>query len=194
MKAGSAPLWLLCIATSSTSFAQSNEEMNAANNPLQPALGLNLQNYYIDSYYGAGDADSNSALLRAAVPHKLFGRPQLLRATLPIVTSPDLPPLEQKTDVGDLNLFDILLTKRGQFELGLGPQLTAPTAGRDETGTGKWQAGLAALVVSPRQWDSWADSSPGNTRSSATATSSSSRSGRSRTMATACPNFRYTPG
>jgi hypothetical protein len=156
MKAGSAPVWLLCVATgivvSSTALAQSNEEMNAANNPLQPALGFNLQNIYIDSYYGLGDADSNSGLLRGVLPHKLFGKPQLLRATLPIVTTPDLPPLGQKTDLGDLNLFDILLTKRGHLELGLGPQLTAPTAGRDETGTGKWQAGLAALVVNPKPW------------------------------------------
>jgi hypothetical protein len=151
MQAGSAPLWLLCIASSAT-FAQSDEEMNAANNPLQPALGLNLQNIYVDSYYGLDDADSNSALVRGILPHKLFGVPQLLRATLPIVTTTDLPPLGQKTDVGDLNLFDILLTRRGQVELGLGPQLTAPTAGRDETGTGKWQAGLAALAVSPKHW------------------------------------------
>jgi hypothetical protein len=156
MKAGSTPLWSVCvvslIATSSPARAQSGEDMNAANNPLQPSLGLNLQNIYGDRYYGLADADSNSALLRGVIPHKLFGKPQLLRATLPIVTTPDMPPSGQKTDLGDLNLFDILLTKSGQLELGLGPQLTAPTAGRDETGSGKWQAGLAALIVSPKHW------------------------------------------
>jgi hypothetical protein len=115
-------------------------------------VSLNLHNLYIDSYYGLQDVDSNSGLLRGATPHKLFGKPMLLRATLPIVTTPDLPPLGAKTDVGDLNLFDLVLMRAGKLELGLGPQLTLPTAGRDETGTGKWQAGLALLAMSPRHW------------------------------------------
>jgi len=36
--------------------------------------------------------------------------------------------------------------------LGIGPQITAPTAEHDELGTGKWQAGLAAVAIdaSPR--------------------------------------------
>lgn len=155
MNAGSAAWWTVCVVTftaNPTGFAQSSQEMNAANNPLQPSLGANLQNLFVDSYYDLGDADSNSALLRGVLPHKLFGRPQLLRATLPIVTTPDLPPTGARTDVGDLNVFDIVLTKRGQLELGLGPQLTLPSAGSDETGTGKWQAGLALLAISPRQW------------------------------------------
>lgn len=155
MKAGAAPLWSVCVVALTASIealAQSNEEMNAANNPLQPSLGVNLQNIYIDSYYGLDDADSNSALLRGVVPHKLFGKPQLLRATLPIVTTPDLSPTGQKTDVGDLNVFDIVLTKAGGWELGLGPQLTLPTAARDETGTGKWQGGVAVLAVKPQPW------------------------------------------
>lgn len=156
MQAGSAPVWLVCvvmlIAASSAALAQSNEEMNAANNPLHPSLSVNFQNLYVDRYYGLDDVDGNNGLLRGSTPHKLFGKPLLLRATLPIVTTPDLPPVGAKTDVGDLNLFDIVLTKAGKFELGLGPQLTLPTAGRDETGTGKWQAGLAFLAMSPRHW------------------------------------------
>jgi hypothetical protein len=48
MKAGSAPLWLVGIVTliagSSAVFAQTDEEMNAANNPLQPSLSINLHN------------------------------------------------------------------------------------------------------------------------------------------------------
>src|SRR5687768_15765411 len=120
MKAGSAPLWLVCIVTliagSSAALAQTDDEMNAANNPLQPTLGINLHNLYVDSYYGLRDVDSNSGLLRGPLPHKLFGTPQLLRATLPIVTTPDQPPAGEQTDVGDLNLFDLLLMKAGKFE------------------------------------------------------------------------------
>ena len=120
--------------------------MNAANNPLQPTLGVNLQNQYTDQLYDL-DGDANAVLLRGSLPHKLFGKPQLLRATLPVVTT-----TQNQTDVGDFNLFDVLLFKTGEVEIGVGPQLTAPTASRDETGTGKWQAGVALVTIAPQKW------------------------------------------
>ncbi|HKE43435.1 MAG TPA: hypothetical protein VKB41_02740 [Steroidobacteraceae bacterium] len=149
---GLALIAVAALANATAACAQSNEEMNKANNPLTPTLAVNFQDQYIDSYYGLDGADSNALLLRGATPHKLFGKPQLLRATLPIVTTPDLPPSGDHTDIGDLNLFDVFLLQRGHLELGFGPQLTIPTAGRDETGTGKWQAGLAALAMAPLSW------------------------------------------
>lgn len=133
-------------------FAQSSDQMNAANNPLQPSLALNLQDDYTGSYYNADGADANAFLLRGAMPHKLFGMPQLLRATLPVATTPNIQPNGRVTNVGDLNVFDVALFKAGPFEMGVGPQLTAPTAGDDQTGTGKWQAGLAVLAISPQTW------------------------------------------
>jgi hypothetical protein len=132
--------------------AQSSADVNAANNPLQPTLGANMQNYYVSSLYGIEDASSNSLLLRGTMPHKLFGRPQLLRLTIPVATSPDLPPDGRQTGLGDLNIFDTFLFKAGKLEVGIGPQLTIPTATHDETGTGKWQAGLAVPVVAPQTW------------------------------------------
>jgi hypothetical protein len=132
--------------------AQTNEEMNKANNPLTPTVAVNFQDSYVDKYYGLGDADSNALLLRGALPHKLFGRPQIMRATLPIVTTPDVPPSGSDTDIGDLNIFDVFIAKYANIELGIGPQLTIPTAGRDETGTGKWQGGVAALLMAPQPW------------------------------------------
>lgn len=137
---------------STQGFAQTADEMNSANNPLTPTIAVNLQNAYVDSYYGLADADSNALLLRGALPHKAFGLPQITRVTLPIVTTPDLPPSGSHTDLGDLNVFDVFIFKRGQVEFGIGPQLTIPTAGRDETGTGKWQAGLATMFMMPAQW------------------------------------------
>ncbi|RDI97830.1 hypothetical protein DVT68_15875 [Dyella solisilvae] len=126
--------------------------MNAANNPLQPSLGLNLQDAYTGSYYNLDDADANAFLLRGAIPHKLFGLPQLMRTTLPLVTTPNLAPDGRTTRMGDFNVFDVALFKAGPFEMGIGPQLTAPTAGDSRTGTGKWQAGLAALAIAPKAW------------------------------------------
>lgn len=76
-----------------------------------------------------------------------------MRATLPIVTTPDSELTGGRhTGVGDLNLFDLFLFKEGAVELGIGPQLTIPTASRDETGTGKWQAGLAGVLIAPQPW------------------------------------------
>lgn len=74
-----------------------------------------------------------------------------MRATLPISTRPD-PHHGYSTGIGDLNLFDIFLLKTEGVQLGIGPQITAPTAEHDELGTGKWQAGLAAVAIdaSPR--------------------------------------------
>lgn len=127
--------------------------MNAANNPLAPTIGANLQNQYVGRSYGMGDEDSNAALLRGVLPHKLFGQPQILRATLPLVTTPHLAPDgDRYNGVGDLNLFDVFLFKAGGVELGFGPQLTIPTASRDQTGTGKWQAGFAGVVMAPQTW------------------------------------------
>ena len=132
--------------------AQSAADMNASNNPLTPSIGANLQDSYIGRYYGLGDKDSNAALLRGTLPHKLFGLPQILRATLPVVTTPDVAPNGRQTGLGDLNLFDLFLFKEGGVELGIGPQLTIPTASKDTMGSGKWQAGLAGVVMAPQKW------------------------------------------
>src|SRR5262245_42227244 len=143
---------LAALLLSRFACAQSADEMNSANNPLTPTVALNFNDAYVDQYYGLGDADSNALLVRGALPHKAFGLPQITRLTLPFVTSPDLPPDGSHTDLGDLNVFDVFIFKKGGVELGIGPQLTTPTAGRDETGTGKWQAGVAALAMMPAQW------------------------------------------
>ncbi len=62
------------------------------------------------------------------MPHKLFGLPQILRATMPIVTSPDP---RSTTGLGDINMFNLFLFKSGPVELGVGPQLTIDSATDD---------------------------------------------------------------
>ncbi|MFZ4284993.1 hypothetical protein [Variovorax sp. HJSM1_2] len=117
----------------------SGDDMNAANNPLTPTIGANLQDQYVGRSYGLGDADSNALLFRGTLPHKLFGMPQILRATMPMVTTADTPLAGGRyTGAGDLNLFDVFHFKAGGVEVGVGPQLTIPSASRDQTGTGKW--------------------------------------------------------
>ncbi|KAA0980118.1 hypothetical protein [Pseudomonas sp. ANT_H12B] len=50
------------------------------------------------------------------------------------------------------NLQDYYTPKLFDSNAHIGPQITAPTADQDELGTGKWQAGLAAIAIdsSPR--------------------------------------------
>ncbi|MEC5398034.1 hypothetical protein [Uliginosibacterium sp. H1] len=130
----------------------SSADMNNSNNPLHPAAGLNFQDQYVGSYHDLDDKDSNAFLLRGILPHRLFGAPQIMRATMPVVTSLDLPPDGRTTGTGDLNIFDIILFKAGNVQVGIGPQITMPTASDDTLGTGKWQAGLAGAVIAPQSW------------------------------------------
>jgi len=124
------------------------QEMNNSNNPLTPAIGVNLQDQYVASYYGLRNSDdTNSLLLRGVVPHRLFGWPQIIRATIPIATS-----MQEETGLGDINVFDLFLFKAGPVALGAGPEMTFPSANDDAFGTGKWQAGAALAVVAPQPW------------------------------------------
>jgi len=129
--------------------AQTAEEINQANNPLTPKVTLNLQDQWAPRLYDASDDYTNSVLLRGVVPHALGGHPQIFRFTQPITTVK--LDGDGHTGSGDLNLFNLWLTKAGAFEVGIGPQLTMPTASRDETGTGKWQAGLLPPCWSRRR-------------------------------------------
>ncbi|CAJ92728.1 hypothetical membrane associated protein [Cupriavidus necator H16] len=61
----------------------STDDMNASNNPLSPTITLNLQDQYVGRYYGLGDEDGNSVLLRGTIPHKLFGLPQIVGSRCP---------------------------------------------------------------------------------------------------------------
>jgi hypothetical protein len=95
MRAGNAPAaWLAAAAMAlapARAAAQSHEDVNKANNPLTPTLGLNLQDQWAPKLYGS-DADTNALLLRGTLPHKLFGTPQIVRATMPGVESENLFP------------------------------------------------------------------------------------------------------
>ena len=120
-----------------SALADNAETANKSNNPLNLAPGANLQDYYTPRLFDT-NAHTNDLLLRGTLPvapSDFIGVPQLLRATLPISTRPD-PHSGYSTGIGDLNLFDIFLLKTEGVQLGIGPQLTAPTAEHDELGTG----------------------------------------------------------
>jgi hypothetical protein len=124
----------------------SAEELAKANNPLADANAINFQNYFMPSLQGLPDASVNLFLLR---PVMVAGR-QIIRATVPFQTSPT-GLLDYDSGIGDINVFDaILLTgENAKTMVGVGPLLVFPSASSDSLGSGKWQAGAAAVVVRP---------------------------------------------
>lgn len=131
--------------------ATETSDMNKANNPLTPMLGVNFQDYLTSSIFGT-DKTSNSFLLRGTLPHKAFKLPQITRLTLPYLTVPD-PTGGNAQGIGDLNLFDIVLLKPVKgIEFGVGPYFVLPTAAKEATGAGKWQAGLSGVVIKAASW------------------------------------------
>jgi hypothetical protein len=141
---------LVIAAWANLACAQSAaDEANKSNNPLNLAASLNIQNYYTPSVFGAS-SHTNDVLLRPTIPigpNGLIGVPQIFRATLPVSTRPD-PSGGYNTGLGDINLFDIFLLSQEGVQIGVGPLITMPTATDPSLGTGKWQAGLAAVAVS----------------------------------------------
>ena len=124
-----------------------------ANNPLAEFQAFNLHNYYIPSLTETDDQNANTFWARYAQP---FGK-WLFRASLPIQRVPT--GIGQTTSgLGDVSAFATYLFDTGDpgVSFGVGPQIVAPTASEDATGTGKWQGGLAATYFDARsptlQW------------------------------------------
>jgi hypothetical protein len=129
-----------------------SSDPNAANNPLTPKVTFQFNNYYEPSFVGPAE-EGNLFQLRGIVPQKLFGQDELLRATLPLVTSPAVQGVRNaRTGSGDIELDEIVKFKVGKAQLGLGPLLILPTASDQRLGEGKWQTGVAGLAIVPQKW------------------------------------------
>ncbi len=139
---------LLAVAgTPSFAAAAEGDAAAQANNPLANFRAFNLHNYHVGSLSESGDATANTFWARYAQP--MFG--SLLRVSAPINRTPTGPSTHE-SGLGDLDAFLAYLFDTGNpaLSVGLGPQLVAPTATKDETGTGKWQGGAALVVFDAR--------------------------------------------
>lgn len=146
----------LVIVSFSTVYGQDedhNQSAAQANNPLANMTALNFHNYYIPKLTDApADAYTNLAWVRFAKPFA-NGR-FLLRASQPLSTIglPDqnAGSVTSTNGLGDLNVFaSYNFISKPNATVGIGPNLTMPTATADALGSGKWQAGFAfvAFVV-----------------------------------------------
>lgn len=128
-------------------------EAAQANNPLASMKALNFQNYYKPVLYNVPDETSNAFWIRYAQP---VGR-VLIRASLPLMTSPFGADNTYESGLGDFNVFGAyLVTQEPEMTFGIGPLLSLPTATEDVLGSGKYEAGVAMVVFavpSPKvQW------------------------------------------
>jgi hypothetical protein len=114
-----------------------------ANNPLANFTAFNVHNYYIGELTET-DKDANQFWMRYARPFTLGQTNWLMRASLPVNTYPVPPGMGHETGLGDLNVFAAYLIPTGNpaLSVGIGPQITMPTATEDALGSEKWSAGL----------------------------------------------------
>jgi len=145
-------LFVLCFMLTAMAWAQKDREADTdavaqANNPLANMKAFNVQNYYIGDLSGL-DKDANQFWLRYAQPFSVGNTNWLMRASLPVSSFPVRPDWNRKTGMGDFNIFASYLFDMSSpaISFGVGPQLTVPTASKDELGSEKWSAGLANVL------------------------------------------------
>ncbi len=117
-----------------------------ANNPLADMKALSFQNYYLGDITGTDDDWGNQVWARYAQPFSIGSSNWLLRASLPVNTYPVGG--DHETGIGDVTALAAYLFDTGNpaVSFGIGPQLTAPTATKDEVGSEKWSAGFANVL------------------------------------------------
>ena len=118
-----------------------------ASDPTAPIMQFQITNFFSPSVRN-GDGSLNQLNLQPVIPvpaSKRFPMDQVLRLTVPYLTTPD-PGGE--SGLGDINFIDLFVPKIGEKDvIGVGISLTAPTAAHDSLGSGKWQLGPAATWV-----------------------------------------------
>lgn len=147
LQRASAVVLFLGLLTAMPGRAQQPDAAAQANNPLANMTAFNIQDYYIGELTGS-DEWANQAWMRYAAPFSVSESNWLMRASLPVNTFPTGADGNRETGIGDLNVFAAYLIDTGNpaVSFGVGPQLTAPTAGKDELGSEKWSAGFANVL------------------------------------------------
>ena len=141
---------------SAPSVSKAHSLAEAATNPIANLMQFQLQDTYKWSNHNS-NGYANVTTLQAVIPVKLpwESAPLLItRTTVPYVTTPDLgEPINRKRGLGDssvLMLASPKLETKG-VQVGFGLNTASPTDGdNDFTGSGKGQAGPAALYINMR--------------------------------------------
>jgi hypothetical protein len=122
--------------------------------PLTPLPQILVQDAYTPSNFGT-DLKTNGAILRLIIPRvprfSLFPFDQVIRPSFSIVTVPSGAEKGTRTELGDMQLFDLAImpwpSEQTGIKLGLGPTLVFPTATSKLAGSRAWQSGPAGAVA-----------------------------------------------
>jgi len=150
MLAGLTIALLICHASCVTAQEETQAEIVAqSNNPLSPLNAVNFNNYYAPTIYGVPGIANTLNIQGVLIPRRRhFDLFHIIRATLPVSTVP-VDSVTYESGLGDMVIQDAFriskLSARAQF--GVGPLLVIPTATSTALGAGKWQAGVAAVLV-----------------------------------------------
>jgi hypothetical protein len=137
---------LLFSSFSHPAYAQTQEQVQMANNPLAQANALGMQNYFTAKLYGLDNLNANTFMIRPVVVTPRM----VIRATVPIVTAPQLEG-DPISGLSDINIFGtyVWFIKKSMTDIGIGPLAVFPTATDSVLGAGKYQLGAAFILVQP---------------------------------------------
>ena len=118
-----------------------------ATNPNAPLIQMSVFNTFVPSSYG-GEGYSNQLLIQPVIPiaaRSWFPVAQVLRLSIPILTTPNP---DRVTGLGDIGFFDVFVPDHYPWgSWGVGVTVVFPTATDDSLGAGKWQLGPAATLL-----------------------------------------------
>lgn len=140
---------ILVLSARMSKAQHSAEDIAASNNPLSDFIGVNFNEYYAVGLYDADAVASMFDVQGVYIPvRRHVHLYHIVRVTLPVATVP-AGPGQYDSGLGDLTLQDAFkFGKAGaKTEFGVGPLLVVPTASSASLGAGKWQAGVAAVVI-----------------------------------------------
>ena len=122
--------------------------------PLTTLPQIFLNDAFVPASFGT-EARTNTLTMRAIVPRvpssALLPFVQLIRPTLSVVTVPTGNGAETRTELGDMQLFDIGVIpwpgRESGLLMGVGPVFVFPTATHPSAGSNAWQVGPAFAVI-----------------------------------------------
>ncbi|MEH6468202.1 MAG: hypothetical protein V7725_01155 [Porticoccus sp.] len=146
----------LGVITVSTALALSMEAFaddlaSKATNPIGDMIQVQMQYQHSPDVWNL-DGHSDAAIVQPVVPVDLpfeWMPKMITRTTVPYVTTPKLPGVGSVDGLGDTVVLAFGLPElglKGQM-FGFGPALGLDTASEDETGSGRWSAGPAAVYI-----------------------------------------------
>lgn len=146
-----AKLSLFLVTAQAMAQAGADNPQNSSNDPLTPRMAFEFHNYAQPVLAERPGSGADQGYFRFVLPHALFGVDQMMRASIPVVSS-SWDPDRAVNGVGDLTIFDLAVHYFGTVKTGIGPLLVVPTASAPALGTSKWQAGVQAVVSAPHSW------------------------------------------